>query len=241
MSGYERKPLSLITTTAGMAATITAMIIGSLFGVSGTLWGAALGSGVSATAGTLYENAARKTHARLLAKREQEKADAHPDKHPLQMRIAETEMGHNALIRAREMRILGRRNPWKTAAIGAGLTAACFAIAIVTLVVIESASGRTLHSLTTGNNQYGSSFSYSTKAPVRPRVTPSATVATVPAPSPSSSSASPIADASPSISGGASSGLTGIPSSSPAASPTQSGATAPAANAGQSSSSTTVP
>src|SRR5215475_10373555 len=110
--GYEKKRISVITTTAGMAATITSMIIGSLFGAGGTLWGAALGSGVYATSATLFENAARKTRARVQAVKEQEVAETQMWRHPLMGgKLAEVG-GRERLIRARQKRILlNQRSP----------------------------------------------------------------------------------------------------------------------------------
>ena len=198
MTEYEKKPISPITITGGMLFSVLSMVVCSFFGAAGTLYGAALGSCVSAIGGTVYENAARKTHAKIKARKEQEQADAHPEKHLIQARLASEPLGREALIRAREKRIMLReRNPWRTAGIGAAMMAGCFALAVVTLFTIESATGKTLHSSLTGKAQYGTSFSYSTKSPPAPAVTPALPFSSSPVPSSSSPAATISANPDP--------------------------------------------
>ena len=228
---YEKKPISVITITGGMLGSVVSMIIGSFFGAAGTLYGAALGSGISAIGGTIYENAARKAHATLRARKEQERDETQLPKHHLQEQLIELPLGREALIRSRQKRILMQeRNPWRVPLISLGMMAGCFLVAVVTLLGIETATGKTLHANLTGKTQYGNSFSYSTTPP-----RPSVTVTAVPDPVPPTT-ISP--DASPPVipSGGASSSaLTSTPTSSPSATPPPSGATAPAGNAAPSS------
>lgn len=227
MSEYEKKPISVITVTGGMLGAIISMFVGSFFGAAGTLYGAALGSGISAIGGTVYENAARKAHATLRARKEQEKDETQLPRHHLQEQLIELPLGREALIRSRQKRILMQeRNPWRTAAISLGMITGCFVAAVTTLLVVETATGKTLHASLTGNAQYGNSFSYSTKSP-SPAVSPSSVPSTAVSP-----------DSSPVVipSGGVpSSGLTLIPTSSPSAASPPSGATAPAGNAEPSS------
>ena len=64
---YEKKPLSLITVTAAMTASVASMLAGSLFSDKGTVYGAALGAGVSSTVAVITENHVRKTHVRARA------------------------------------------------------------------------------------------------------------------------------------------------------------------------------
>jgi hypothetical protein len=238
---YEKKPVSVITTVAGMAGAVIAMIIGSLFGTGGTLWGAALGSGVSATAATVFENGARRTRARFAAEQEQQEAETRiqPGLSWAGDMIIQPER-RDSMIRARQRRILSReRSPWKTAGIGAGVLAGCFLVAVAVLLGVESATGKTLHSTLTGGNQRGTSFSYTTKAPASSPATVIPSTSTTPV-----ISSTPSPDASPSVisgSGGPSSTTpdpAGTPTSS--ASPTLSpgGPTAPAGNAVPSSSAT---
>src|SRR5512146_1503665 len=72
---YERKRISVIAVTGGMIISVLSMVAGSWLGTAGTLYGAAFGSGFSAIGGTIYENMARKAHAKLKARKEQEKAE----------------------------------------------------------------------------------------------------------------------------------------------------------------------
>jgi len=242
---YDKKLISPITVTGGMIGSVIAMIIGSFFGTKGTLFGAALGSGASATLATVYENTARKAHARLRAVREQEHVETEIWRHPLMERLMHQDGGRDRLIRARQKRILAReKNPWKTAAVSLGVMTGCLLVAVATLFTIETATGKTLHSDLTGNKQYGTSFNYTTVAPT---IAPPSS--SPPSLSPVSSSPSPSAIvsadinpyASPVPSGGVPSGPTSTPSSSGSASPMQSAVIAPAANAGPSSSKTITP
>lgn len=237
---FEKKKVSAITVSWGMLWSVASMLIGSYFGVAGTMYGAALGSGMSAAGGVWYENFARKAHAKLKAKKEQEKVERNPERHPLQAKLAAGPLGREGVMQIRERRILHEQhhNPWKTAVLGLAMAIGCFGVAAGTLFTIESASGRTLHSDLTGARQYGTSFGgYSTVAPVTPSFTPS---------SPSSSSPSASSDASPDASpdltpGGAPSVLPSSSSSSTVPAATPSAVTAPAGSAAPSSSMTTAP
>lgn len=245
--GYEKKNISLITVTGGMIFSVISMIMGSFLGTGGTLYGAAIGSAVSAIGGTYYENGLRKTQAKLKAKKEQK----HDEETAISPAVrTELIANREKYIRARQNRILNReRNPWKTATLSLGMVFACLLTAGVTLVSVEAATGKTLHSNLpwVKQKQYGTSFSYSTVAP-RIRPAPSSSASASPsgsltaAPSPSATSASPSPDAGPdqSPTGGAlSPDQTGIPTSSASATSSPSEQIAPAANAVPSSSSAT--
>lgn len=201
----EKKKLSPFTLIAGAAASVTWMLVGSLFGAEGTIYGAALGS-VTTTAGAFfYENAARKAHAKLAARKKQDEADAEGT-HYLQDRLKALPLGEEALVRARARREL-RQDGWgtkKKLALTAGMLVLFMATAIASLFVIESATGQTLHSVLTNQKQYGTTFGgYSTVAPSKAPATPRVAV---------SPDASPDASPSPSA--------THSPSPSPSPSPT---------------------
>lgn len=238
---YEKKRISIITLTGGMIGSVGSMLVGSYFGAAGTLYGAAVGSGASAVLGTLWENSARRTHAKLKARREQEEVERTTISPLMREKLMQE---RETFIARREQDILRqqRRDPWKIATVTLGSLMLFALVALGTLLGIEKATGQTLHSAVTGAKQYGTSFSYST---VRPRA--SVTPSLVPSsPVPSSSIASPGPDASPDASpdqapGGVPStiGLTGTPTSSASATSSPSEQTAPAVNAVPSSSSAT--
>lgn len=206
----EKKKLSPFTLIAGAAASVTWMVVGSLFGAAGTVYGAALGS-VTTTAGAFfYENAARKAHAKLQARKEQEKVDAHPDANPVQ-----AQLGAN-LFPAREKRALLQWNRKRKLGFAAGMLALCMASAVASLFVIESATGQTLHSVLTNQKQYGTTFGgYSTQLPSKAPSVPKVTVSPVGSPdaSPShtaSSTTAPSPSPSPSVSLIPSAAYTGV-------------------------------
>ncbi len=199
---FEKKPLSPFGIGAAMLASVAAMLLGSLFSDGGTIYGAAIGAGASSTVAVVAENNARKAHAKIRALREQEKADAEPGHH-IQERLKELPLGREALVRARQKRIMhSREHPLRSLGLGAGLVLICILSAFFTLFVIEAATGKTVHSNFGGPAQYGTSFNYSTKAPpTEPSfspsyapsgaVVPSESLNPSPSPSPSVSSLSP--------------------------------------------------
>ena len=85
--------------------------------------------------------------------------------------------------------------------IGTAMAVITGMVALGTLTAVEAATGRTLYSITTGNPQYGNSFSYQTKPP-KPSVSYSETVSPSPSisPSPSAASPSPSFTATPTVS-----------------------------------------
>ncbi len=223
----EKKPLSLVSIIAAMTASVASMLLGSLFSDKGTIYGAALGAGTSSTVAVVVENHIRKAHARIRAMREQEKADAEPG-HYLQARLKELPLGREALIRARQRRIMqrGRSSPLRFLGLGLGMALVCCLTAFLTLFGIEAATGKTVHSNFSGPAQYGTSFSYGTTLPApspshvpspsrsgssSPSQSPSETSSPSPSPSPSVSSPSP----SPSATVSSSSPTVAVPAGSP--------------------------
>ncbi len=215
----EKKKLSPLTVAAGAAASITSMLLGSFLGNAGTIFGAALSS-ITCTAGAFwYENTAHKAHARLLALRAQGKADAEPSRHPLQLKALP--LGENALIRARTARELRQVWGWrrKLAVLG-GMLAVCVIPSAVTLIAVESATGKTLYSDFGGPAQYGTTIGGYT-APRSPSAVPQVTSS--PSLQPSSPEASASLSASPE--GSSASSTSPVPSaaSPPGGSPSSSG------------------
>jgi hypothetical protein len=199
----EKKKLSPFTLIAGAGGSIIAMIIGAKLRTDGTIPGAAIGSVVSSGSAFLIETRSQRAHARLKARREQGKVDAHPETHPVQAQLEAT------LFPARERRALLQWNSKRKLAFIGGMLALCMASAVASLFVIESATGQTLHSVLTNQKQYGTTFGgYSTvapsKAPAIPRV-------------PVSPDSSP--DASPSLSVAHSATPSASPSPTPALEP----------------------
>jgi hypothetical protein len=153
---FEKKPLSVITIIAAMTASVAAMLIGSLFSDQGTIYGAAIGAGVSSSVAVIAENRARKAHVR---------ARALLGKLPAK-----------------------RRRIFFLSGLGAGMALICVLAAFFTLIAIEGATGRTVHSNFNGPAQYGTSFGYSTRSPSpAPSYAPSGAVVPSESPSPSSS------------------------------------------------------
>ena len=188
---YERKRISVITVTGGMIFSVLSMVAGSWLGTAGTLYGAAFGSGFSAIGGTVYENVARKAHAKLKAKREQEIAETQTIS-PAMREMLKSKRDENIARRERDILRQQHRDPWKIATVTLGSLMLFTLVTLGTLVVVEKATGKTLHANVTGTRQYGTSFGYSTVAPPRRLVTPSASPSSV-----TPSSPSPVPDATP--------------------------------------------
>lgn len=194
---YERKRISVITVTGGMIFSVLAMVAGSWLGTAGTLYGAAFGSGFSAIGGTIYENMARKAHAKMKARKEQEKAEQTTIS-PAMRQMLISKRDENIARREKDILRQQHRDPWKMAAVTLGSLMLFTAVTLATMFGVEKATGKTLHASVTGTRQYGTSFSYSTEPPPAATVTPSLSPSS-PVPSSSSPSAAPDAtpDASP--------------------------------------------
>ena len=195
MAEEEKKKLSPFTLIAGAGGSIIAMIIGARLKTDGTIPGAAIGSVVSSGSAFLIETRSRRAHARLKARKEQQKVDAHPETHPVQAQMEAN------LFPAREKRALLSWNRKAKLGFAAGMLALCMASAVASLFVIESATGQTLHSVLTNQKQYGTTFGgYSTTAPSKAPVTPRVVVSGPATVSPSatvSASSSPTFSPSP--------------------------------------------
>lgn len=241
---YERKRISVITVTGGMIFSVLAMVAGSALGTAGTWYGVAFGTGFSAVGGTVYENMARKAHAKLKARKEQELAETTTISPAVREALIKN---RETFIASREKDILRRqhRDPWKIATMTLGSLVLFALVTLGTLIGVEKVTGKTLHANVTGAKQYGTSFSYSTvpPPPATPSLLPSSPVSSSSSAAPSTSpDATPDTSPDQTPTGGASSVPATSSSSSITPSPTPSDPTAPAANAVPSSLiTTTVP
>jgi hypothetical protein len=203
----EEKKLSPFTLAAGAVASVLSMLVGSLLGDAGTLIGAAVGSITYSTGAFVVEDRARRAHAKLKARKEQDRANAEPGKHYLQQRIQANPLGEQALIRARVRQDLQRQgwNPRRKIMMAAGMLGLCLFAAAATLFTVEGATGKTLSSNLGGPAQYGTTlggFTTSHSPSPRPsvQVTPESPSAGSGAPSGVLPDASPdaVPDATPS-------------------------------------------
>lgn len=206
MTEEEKKKLSPLAVAAGAVASVLSMVIGSFFGASGTIFGAALSSVTCSVGAFLFEDRTRRARAKLRTHRERGK----PVHNELQERLADLPLEraiHDMRFREHLRRDWGLS---KRIAVAGGVLALCLGSAAVTLVTIEKATGKTLTSNVTGRNQYGTTLGgYSTVKPsALPSVSPvpshqvtsvnaSATVSAVPDASPDESPSSISPDASP--------------------------------------------
>jgi hypothetical protein len=205
----EKKKLSPFVVIGAMGASVLSMVVSARLKTSGTIPGTLLGSGISTVGAFLIETRSQRAHARARAKikamREQDKVDAHPEKHPLQAQLSEQPLGRSALIHARAARE-ERKHNWgsgKRLAFLGGMLVLCVATAFGSLTLIEKAYGQTLHSVLTNQKQYGTTLGgYSSQKPVAPSVAPSVTYSPSSTYSPSPTfSASPTASATMTPSG----------------------------------------
>jgi hypothetical protein len=196
----EKKKLSPLAIAAGAIGSVLSMLVGSLFGDSGTIYGAALSSVTCSVGAFWFEDRTRRAHARLKARKERGKvpgtqAQEHLADLPLERSIAD--------MRTREH----LRRDWglgRKLGVALGMLGLCLGSAAVTLVGVEKATGKTLSSVTgtvVGRQaQYGTTLGgYSTHSPspvpsltVTPSgsvtfVSPSATISASPDTSPDAS------------------------------------------------------
>jgi hypothetical protein len=162
MAEEEKKKLSPLAVAAGAIGSVLSMVIGSLFGASGTILGAALSSVTCSVGAFIFEDRTRRAHARIKARKEQGKTPGdsfhrHMEDMPLERAIYET--------RTREH----LRRDWalgKRLMVAGGMLVLCLGSAAVTLVTIEKATGKTLTSNVTGRTQYGTTLGgYSSQKP----------------------------------------------------------------------------
>lgn len=177
-------PVSPLKLAAGAGAAVFSMLIGSFFGDSGTLIGAATGSLAYGVAAEGLEYSGKKAHAKARAAA---KAARRPPTTPgtLRARVEARPGGQEAMAQAevrREMRLLHVR-PWMLAGSGLALAAASTGTALVVMSATEAATGKTFHGALTDTRDYGSTFAHST-APPSPAPTPAPSDES-PSPSPS--------------------------------------------------------
>lgn len=132
------EPLALL---AGAGASVTSMIIGSYFGDSGTLVGAASGSVVYGVTATWYENFAARAHARMRRGKDPDATTIIP--------VAQYRK-HKRLALALS---------------GIALALVSCGAAYAVLGMAEAASGKTLHGLITNSADYGSSWTHEKTPP----------------------------------------------------------------------------
>jgi hypothetical protein len=169
----EPKPLPVpVKWVVSAAAAVTSVLIGSLFGDTGTLIGTAVGSILSGAAAAGYEYVIVKS-SRKLKRVGPLGAVQHP----------------------------AGKFPWRKVAIVGAATVAITELGVIGVVLVtEEASGQTLHGVVTQSHDYGTSFSHSTVQPsITPAPAYSPSFSPSPSPSPSSSSPSPSASTTPEL------------------------------------------
>lgn len=196
----EKKKLSPVTLGAGALASVTSMVIGSLFGDAGTLAGAALSSITCSSFAYFYEDGARRAHARLAARKAQQDVTDHPERHHIQAQLPRAE--RTSLRHARERQELLGWTWGRKLALVLGTLALCLGSCLGSLFLIESATGQTLSSSLGGPTQYGTTLGHHASTPP-------------PSPSPVPSSSSPSASATAPSGGLSSASMTAPPSPNP--------------------------
>lgn len=190
----ERKKLSPVTLGAGALASVTSMVVGSLFGDLGTLAGAALSSISCSSFAFFYEDGARRAHARLRAHKAGQDVIDHPERHHIQAQLPRTE--RTALRHTRERQELMGWTLGRKLALILGTLVLCLGSCLGSLFLIESATGQTLSSNLGGPPQYGTTLGHhASTPPPTPTVVPSSSSPSV------TLSGSPSASSSPSSSG----------------------------------------
>lgn len=200
----EKEKLSPLTLVVSAAAAVTSMVVGSLFGDAGTIWGVALGSVVSGASATWYKNWTLTAHAKVKARKALAAEQHRKNDGTLMGRVLTRENGEQLFIGAHVRRDM-RQQGWgwkRQLGFAAALIFVCLSAGIVTLTAVETATGQTLHSaVTPGVTQRGTTLGGWT-AP-SPSVTPSTASPGVtptsvsPDPSASTTTPSPSPDASP--------------------------------------------
>lgn len=173
--------LSALKLAAGAGATVTSMVVGSFFGDNGTIIGAASGSVVYGVAAEGYEYAAMRAHK--AAKTRLRRNPAVPEKvWPAREGPSLREQAEGQQKQERRL----RPKPLMLAGSGLALAGVSFAGALAFMSATEAATGQTLHAVTTGTTDYGSTWSSSTTPP-SPSISPPATAdpsTSPPSPSP---------------------------------------------------------
>ncbi|MGF1427478.1 hypothetical protein [Kitasatospora sp. LaBMicrA B282] len=229
--GARRIDLSVAQVAASALAAVVGAVLASELGVYGTIIGAAVVSIGATTGGAVFHHLFKRTGEQL-----REATDRSPDNSvnelqqvpltdttplPAAWRAepegpggAGAQWNDSGVFRAR------RRWSWKTAA---AVSALVFVLAMTPILVVELATGRTVHSLTTGQDGGGTSIfpsggeKHRDPAPQRPAGGERSTPSTGPSGSagPGRPSTSPSATPTPTPSGSAS----GSPSAPPTGDP----------------------
>jgi hypothetical protein len=205
----RRIDLSVAQVAASALATVAGAVLASSLNVYGTVIGAAVVSVGATVGGALFQHVFRRTGEQL-----RYVVERAPEDRPRQSPTGiSSEWSEPRLVRAK------RRPTWKTYAAMSGLV---FVLAMVPIVSIELAAGRTMHDITTGQSGSGTSFSPHGESPRgTPAHEPSGGGS---GSSPSNVPSSPAAGPGGTPSGGPSSVA---PSASQAASPAATPTTAP--------------
>lgn len=198
---------------AGAGATVTSMLVGSFFGDSGTVYGAAIGSVTYSVAAEGYEYVTAKAHAKAHAAYLKRKsmmkplAEGPPLPGGLIDRVLAKPGGKEALEQARvrrdeeekkyDRKIKNGRKPLLLAGSALAISAVGIGVAYGIVGITEASTGKTFASNFPGQQtSYGSSFgSVSSTPPARvaPTVAPSGSVA------PSQSFVGPSGSLTPSV------------------------------------------
>jgi hypothetical protein len=131
----QKKPqLSAAQVLASSAAAVSAAVVASLFGVAGTLIGAAITSIVATVGTALYAQSLQVARERVTYRLRQPAAD--DGERPGVRTVAQTALD--------ELRHHARRLPWRAIAMG---TVTVFVVAVAVLTLFEGLVGRTIAAL----------------------------------------------------------------------------------------------
>ena len=207
--------LSLSQLVASALAAVSATVVSSFFGVTGTLVGAALASVVAVLANWAYSRSLGRVHDRV-------------QDLPARLNIAAPRhLGRRAWRPALR---LGWRPTWRSMALG---TVGMFVIVAGIVTFIELAAGRPLSNLVHGSRGHGTSIFGTTHGTSSPTPSPSGTRPTT---APGTTSPTTTAPSRPTSAGGTRSSSTAANASPTSAAPTPSTTvTGPTADATQSS------
>ncbi|WP_327066958.1 hypothetical protein [Kitasatospora sp. NBC_01302] len=265
--GRRRIDLSLAQVTASALAAVVGAVLASELGVYGTIIGAAVVSIGATTGGALFQHLFRRTGEQL-----REAADRGPGRTVnglQQVPLTETaplpsawrsEGGPADGDRAEHDRAVAggwndsgvfrarRRRSWKTYA---ALSALVFVLAMTPILIVEQATGKTVHDITTGQDGGGNSLfpggggRSGDRAPVKPGAGDPAAPSRAAETGSGATSGSGGAGASPSPSGSGGAGASATPSApatpSGSPSPTPQGSSSPSPSGGSTSSSGASP
>jgi hypothetical protein len=175
----SRTQLSAVQISAGALAAVSSAVVASLFGVAGTLVGAALASVISTICATLYSESLKKTNERLRAVRQN--LGTRPGGAPAQAASQPLPPVLPTSLDPRRSPSPRRRPRWIR---GAGYAAAVFGLAMGILTAVELIGQQPVSALVGGSSSSGTTtISSLTDASTSRDSTPSAPTSTTPAPS----------------------------------------------------------